>query len=105
MLYAPHILYKKLVSEMQTDKGKPIPPKEEWVLIGQCRCDDDSTQELVSSNGKVYKSRYHVVLDKTDAIQSGDEIRCETASGKVRGEGVVGMVKSTNYLDYSELWT
>lgn len=107
MLYAPHILYKKVKSGITLDKlGKPVAPKEEeWVKIGVCRCDDNTTQELRSDNGQAYWSRYHVVYDKSNAIVEGDEIRCTDGAGNVRGSGVVGMVKSTNYLGYSELWT
>lgn len=106
MIYAPHTLYKKLVGAIQTDNlGKPVAPKEEWVVIGSCRCDDDTTQELISENGQVYKSRYHVVYDHSNEVVEGDEIRCTNGDGSVRGNGVVGRVQSTNYLGYSELWT
>ena len=106
MLYSPHILYKKKVSQIQVDNlGKPIAPTEEWVRIGVCRCDDDATQELVSDNGHIYRSRYHVVCDFTNEVVEGDEIKCTNADGSVRGAGVVGRVQGTNYLRYSELWT
>lgn len=106
MLYSPHILYKKVMGQIQTNSlGKPVAPSEEWVKVGMCRCDDDTTQELVSENGQLYKSRYHVVYDLSDKIVEGDEIKCINADGSVRGEGTVGRVKSTNYLRYSELWT
>lgn len=107
MLYAPHTLYKKSKSDVTYDAlGKPIVAKsEDWVMVGECRCDDDTTQELRSDNGQVYWSRYHVVYDKSDAVVEGDEIQCTNADGSVRGGGIVGRVKSTNYLGYSELWT
>ena len=106
MLYAPHTLYKKLIGTIQTDSlGKPVAPSEEWVKIGVCRCDDDTTQELVSENGQVYRSRYHVAYDLSGDVVEGDEIKCLNADGSVRGTGVVGRVQSTNYLRYSELWT
>lgn len=106
MLYSPHTLYKKQVGVIQTDAlGKPVAPSEEWVKIGGCRCDDDSTQELVSENGKVYRSRYHIVYDRNYQIIEGDEIQCLDADGSIRGQGIVGRVRSTNYLGYSELWT
>lgn len=107
MMYAPHTLYKKQSSSMQMDEyGKPLPTvADAWVKVGVCRCDDNTTQELRSDNGQVYMSRYHVVYDKTNAIMEGDEVKCINADGSVRGGGVVGMVKSTNYLGYSELWT
>ena len=106
MMYAPHKLYKKVSGEISMDAlGKPIPASEKWVLVGVCRCDDNTTQELRSDNGQTYMSRYHVVYDRTNAIVEGDEIKCTSAEGDVRGSGIVGMVKSTNYLGYSELWT
>ena len=106
MLYAPHILYKKVIGQIRTDSfGKPIAPKEEWVKVGVCRCDDDTTQELATENGRLYKSRYHVVYDRSNIIAEGDEIKCLNADGSVRGTGVVGRVQDTNYLRYSELWT
>ena len=105
MMYAPHILYKKQVGEIQTDAtGKPIAPSKDWVKIMGCRCDDDTTQKLTSSNGQVYKSRYHVVYDRNDVIVEGDEIRCLNADGSIRGEGIAGRVQRTNYMGYSELW-
>lgn len=107
MLYSPHTLYKKPKSKLKLDAhGKPVPATApEWELVGPCRCDDNTTQELKSENGQVYMSRYHVVYDKTDAVVEGDEVKCLDATGKVRGQGIVGMVKNTNYLNYSELWT
>lgn len=106
MIYAPHILYKKQVDAIKADTyGKPFAPSEKWVEIGRCRCDDDTTQELRSDNGQLYKSRFHVVYDRNHNVAEGDEIKCVNADGSVRGQGVVGMVKSTNYLGYSELWT
>ena len=106
MMYAPHTLYKKVIGQIKADStGKPVPPSEEWVMIGKCRCDDDTTQELRSSNGQLYNSRYHVVYDLTHSIAEGDEIKCTNADGTVRGQGIVGRVQNTNYLRYSELWT
>ena len=106
MIYAPHTLYKKLVGQIKNDSyGKPFSPTEKWVEIGRCRCDDNTTQELRSSNGQLYKSRYHVVYDKSHEVAEGDEIKCINADGTIRAQGVVGMIKSTNYLGYSELWT
>lgn len=107
MQYAPHMLYKKAKGKPKLDAhGKPVPmTAPEWELVGPCRCDDNTTQELRSENGQVYWSRYHVVYDRSDAIVEGDEIRCTDAAGNVRGCGIVGMIKSTNYLRYSELWT
>lgn len=106
MLYAPHTLYIKSADTLQVDSlGRPVVSQGDWVKIGPCRCDDDSTQELKSENGQYYKSRFHVVFDKNMQVNEGDEVKCLNADGTVRGGGFVGMVKSTNYLSYSELWT
>lgn len=107
MYYAPHTLYVKRASSIAMDEfGKPIASSAEaWEKVCACRCDDNTTQELVSENGQTYMSRYHVVYDKSSAIKEGDEIRCMNPDGSIRGAGKVGMVKSTNYLSYSELWT
>ena len=106
MIYSPHTLYKKKVGSISLDSlGKPVAPSEEWVKVGVCRCDDDTTQELVSENGQVYRSRYHVVYDQNSDVVEGDEIKCVNADGSTRGEGIVGRVQRTNYLRYSELWT
>ena len=107
MHYAPHTLYKKKARSVELDAyGKPIVSQDdEWIMIGACRCDDNTSQELVSSNGQTYRSRYHIVYDRSGVIVEGDEVMCTNIDGTVRGQGVVGMVKSTNYLAYSELWT
>ena len=106
MHYAPHTLYKRHECPIKLDElGKPVPSSDcEWVKIGVCRCDDNSTQQLTSPNGQLYKSRYHVVYDRSNEIEEGDAVRCVNADGSIRGEGTVGMVKSTNYLNFSELW-
>lgn len=107
MMYAPHILYRRRKGSLKLDSlGKPVLSDDEgWENVGVCRCDDNTTQELRSGNGQAYWSRYHVVYPKSSAIKEGDEIRCLDLDGNVRGQGTVGMVKSTNYLGYSELWT
>lgn len=107
MIYAPHTLYKKQECPIEYDiYGKPLPSEGfKWVKVCSCRCDDDTTQELRSENGQTYHSRYHVVYDRNMGVAEGDEVRCLMSDGSVRGQGTVGMVKHTNYLGYSELWT
>ena len=104
MIYAPHTLQKKVVSEESTDEyGHPVVGESTWVNIGQCRCDDNTTKEFKSENGNVYRPSYHIVSPR-NTIKANDDIRCLNSDGSVRGEGKVYVAKSNNYLNYSELW-
>lgn len=104
MMYAPHILQKKVVSPIERDEfGRIInKPSEEWVDVCRCRCDDNSTKEFRTENGEVYRPNYHVVCE-TNSIKSGDVVRCMNGIS-VRGQGEVFMVKNTNYYNYTEIW-
>lgn len=107
MYYAPHILQLKVVSAPDTDPyGRVVigTGGEHWQDICRCRCDDDTTEELVSDNAEVYRSRWHVVSERNGKIKAGDTIRCIERDGAVRGEGVVRIPKRTNYYAYEEYW-
>ena len=104
MMYAPHTLQKKVISEDTTDEyGHPVVGESTWVTVCQCRCDDNTTKEFKSENGTVYRPSYHIVSER-NSIKADDEIRCLNSDGSVRGEGKVYVAKSNNYLNYSELW-
>ena len=106
MIFAPHILQVKVITEMERDEfGRPIPGTggEDWQEVCKCRCDDNSTKEFTSVNGEVYRANYHVVCEKRISVKEGDEVRCIDGDN-VRGLGEVYMVKCTNYFNYSELW-
>ena len=105
MIFAPHILQVKVITEMERDEfGRPIPGTggESWQEVCKCRCDDNTTKEFKSANGEVYRPNYHVVCDKRITVKDGDEVRCMDGEN-VRGQGVAYTVKSTYYFKYSEL--
>lgn len=106
MIFAPHILQVKVITEMERDEfGRPIPGTGggSWKDVCKCRCDDNTTKEFKSANGEVYRPNYHVVCEKRITVKAGDEVRCIDGEN-VRGQGEIYTVKSTNYFNYSELW-
>lgn len=106
MIFAPHILQLKVTIPHQKDEfGRPIPGTggEEWRNVCVCRCDDNTTKEFTSENGQVYRPNFHVVCGEKVNIKTGDHVRC-MSSVSIRGEGKVYMIKTTNSLNYSELW-
>lgn len=104
MIYAPHILQKKIVPPMELDGyGKPVFTEGEcWEDVCRCRCDDNTTKEFKTDNGHVYVPKYHVVCEP-NSLSPGDEVRCMDGCS-VRGEGKVFMVKNCNYLKYTEIY-
>lgn len=104
MMFAPHILQKKVVSPIERDEfGRIISGNDEvWEDVCPCRCDDNTTQEFASENGSVYRPNYHVVCEANN-VKAGDFVRC-LDNGIVRGEGEVFMAKSSNWFKYTELW-
>lgn len=102
MFYSPHILYVKRHEMTRDEYGRIESDIFYLEKIGECRCDDDNTQELETDNGKVYKSTYHIVCGKTN-LKNGDEVVVKQGS-KTRGKGVIGRIRSTNYYDYTEIW-
>lgn len=106
MYYAPHTLLKRTAIPPEKDKyNRPIPGtgSEVWEHVCRCRCDDDTTRELSSDNAETYRSSFHIVAERNEAVRPGDYVRC-MEGGTVRGEGKVGIVKRANLLGYSEYW-
>ena len=106
MIFTPHILQVKVITEPQKDEfGRLIPNTggEDWQDVCGCRCDDNTTKEFQSDNGEVYRPNYHVVCENKVSLKAGDSVRCMDEDS-IRGKGVVYVIKSTNYFNYSELW-
>ena len=103
MFYAPHTLYVKKAIVEHDRYGRPIVLDDNWEYVCKCRCDENGTQELVSEEGKVYRSTYHIVCPRDIDVKSNEEIRVMNGD-KVRGGGRARNPKHLNFLDYSEIW-
>lgn len=105
MIYTPHILQKKVLSDPVRDEYGRIRSNmtESWVDVCKCRCDDNDTAPFTSDNGSAYTPKYHIVCDGQINIPAGTFIRC-VDKGEIRCEGEVYRSKKLNYLSYSEVW-
>ena len=106
MLYAPHILEKKVVIEPERDAdGYEIPGtgSESWERVCHCKCYNRSADRTFTINGKTYPYKYRVVTDNVK-IEAGTVVRVLRADGSLRGEGIVINPMNTDYTNYGELW-
>lgn len=103
MMYAPHILKKKVVETTRNDYGEIIYSNVEWIEMGDCRCDDNTTEHFTSDNGGVYIPKYHIVCDKC-RISEGDEVQVYDKDGNYRGGGKVYNAPKCNYLGYMSIY-
>lgn len=105
MMYAPHILFKKIKGEVIRDEfGRPSGSSEDrWTEISRCRCDDNTTQKFDTPYGEVYIPKYHIVCEGKLDVAPGDEVRCEE-NGSIRAEGKVFITKRHNYYYVTEIW-
>ena len=102
VMYAPHKLFVKRVTITKDELNRTVGEETEWLPLGGCRCDDNTTIELKDDNGKVYVPKYHIVADKQD-VKAGDYVRVYE-NDTLRGEGLVKSVIKTNYLGYMSLY-
>lgn len=103
MMYAPHRLYKRVPITTRNKYNEIVDASEQWVYMGACRCDDNTTQHFDTDNGGVYTPKYHIVCDKTN-IQAGDYVKAEYPDGSFRGEGKVYNAPKCNYLNYMSIY-
>lgn len=103
MFYKPHTIRYRRPQLSRDEYGRPISSEGEWLDGGVCRCDDNSTQDLMSDNGAVYRSTYKIVIEGKTKIQAGDEVIVNDGD-EVRGQGKVNNVIRTNKLNYSVIW-
>ena len=103
MYYKPHTLQKKVHTIERDSYGRITSDTEEWKDLGACRCDDNTQQEFVTENGKVFRPKYHIVAEGDVDVHAGDEVRCMKGE-TVRGEGEVYQAKHLNKLHYTDIW-
>lgn len=103
MYYAPHTLYKKVEKEERDSLNRIISHSDDMVLVGPCRCDDNTTQKFEDENGRIYIPKYKIVCERAD-VAEGDYVQCLSDSGEVRGEGRVFNVPKCNYLNYMTIY-
>lgn len=106
MIFAPHILQRKVVAKPVYDefgRVKQGMTGDIWETVCRCRCDDNNTVEFKSDNGEVFRPQYHVVCDGSKYIRSGEYVRC-LKGDEVRGEGEVVRPRQCNYLNYMEVY-
>lgn len=107
MNYAPHTIKFRHPAEMAMDEfGRPIAFGEgDWLEGGDCRCDNNSTQEFTDDNGRTYRPAYKVVVEGKTSVREGDEIEVYVkGTDELRGKGKVYNVIPCNYLPYSTIW-
>lgn len=89
---APHILSIKSVTPLERDEfGRPIPGTgtETWEELTECFCHDNSQQEELSVNGKLWVYSYHIVYEG-EKIALDTEVKClDKTTNKVVGNGLV----------------
>lgn len=102
VVYSPHTLYVRRSSKVKDEFNRTISVSEEWIEVGKCRCDDNSTAQIADDTGQAFIPSYHIVTSRCD-IKAGDTIKALDGD-KVRGEGTVRRVIRTNYLDYMSVY-
>lgn len=102
VIYAPHTLFVKRKEVIRDEFNRTQEVEANWVELGPCRCDDNTTASLKDATGNVYVPKYKVVASRCN-VKAGDVIKV-LSSGEVRGEGKVAQVIKTNYLDYLTIY-
>ena len=104
MYYAPHILFVKKPRQTRDSLNRTVSVSGEWEEVGQCRCDDNSTQVIDNETGRAFIPHYHIVADRTNMIAAGDRVRCLNRDGTIRGEGTDRNPRVLNLLNYFDCY-
>ena len=104
MNYSPHILFVQRKTETRDALNRTSGSSEEWIRVGECRCDDNTDKVVSTENSLEYVPKYHVVCHRTDLVRNGDRVLVLRADGTVRGEGKADRVRVLNYLDYADFY-
>jgi hypothetical protein len=106
MIFTPHTLLRNVATTKQDEFGNAVPVPPEWTVVGPCRCDDNYPylRPRVSVGGVMYRYMYHIVY-MGGGVRPEDVVRAvDTATGAVRGEGVVVKASGCNYFNYATIW-
>ncbi len=105
MFYAPHILQAESPAVEYNELGEPIVTSDGFVDVAPCRCDHNSTADLINDAGQKYRPKYHIVAEKASGVAEGDKVRClDRNDGSVVGEGIVNELKKSNVFPLMELY-
>lgn len=104
MFFKPHTLQVKSPSVTYNSNGVPTASTASWETKSKCRCDKDSTQDLIDDHGQMYKASFHIVAEKATGIAEGSQIQCIDKSNNVVGSGIVRQMKVSNCFNLMELW-
>ena len=104
MNYSPHILFVQRKTENRDSYNRVTSVSEEWVRVGECRCDDNTDKIVSTENSLEYVPKYHIVCRRTNLVRNGDKVKVLNADGTLRGEGKADAVKVLNYLDYAHFY-
>ena len=103
MYYAPHTLYKKVELQTRDSLNRIVASSGNMVLVGRCRCDDNTTQKFEDQNGRIYIPKYKIVCERVD-VTEGEYVQCLDEHGEIRGEGRVYNAPKCNYLNYMTIY-
>ncbi len=105
MFYAPHILQVESVEVEYNELGEPAVTSDGYTDVSPCRCDHNSTADLIDDAGQKYRPNYHIVAEKADGVKEGDKVRClDRSDESVKGEGIVKELKKSNVFPLMELY-
>ena len=103
MFYSPHKLYVRRTMQTRDGYNRLVESVPTWNFVCDCRCDDNSTQTIITENGKEFRPSYAICCPRNQEVSEGDEIRVLNGE-EIRAQGTVTRKTVLNYLDYSVLW-
>ena len=103
MFYTPHLLYKRDARQYRDEFNRIKENYGRWILVGECRCDDNDGKVVRKANGDWYVYQYHIVCEAKD-VALGDYLKVTDKFGNVRGEGKVINRRICNYLNYVNVY-
>lgn len=103
MMYAPHKIYVRVDHSQFDEKMNPIRNEADWLFVGGCRMDFNTTDKSVGVNERAYIYRYHIVHEG-ERIEAGFNVRVIGEDESILCEGEVVKSSKCNFLSYNEVW-